>query len=137
MTTPARGRRPVVLYDGHCGFCEWTKGMVTRVDWLRAIEWVPLQSEAAQQFGIPRERLEGRMHVVGVRHVWSGWRAWKQILLRLPLTWIVMVATTAMTPWFGLWWLLFWSPLVNPIGEAGYDWVARNRHRLPGSTCSL
>ena len=33
--------------------------------------------------------------------------------------------------------LLFLTPLSNPLGEAAYRWVARNRHRFGDQTCAL
>jgi predicted DCC family thiol-disulfide oxidoreductase YuxK len=33
--------------------------------------------------------------------------------------------------------VLLFSPLIYPVGEAAYEWVARNRYRLPPRTCKV
>jgi hypothetical protein len=34
--------------------------------------------------------------------------------------------------------LAFVSPILDPLGEIGYGWVARHRHEiLPGESCEL
>jgi predicted DCC family thiol-disulfide oxidoreductase YuxK len=59
----------------------------------------------------------------------------QRILLRLPLLYLAAAVTLWISWAFALLWLLLFSPLVHPPGDVIYRWVARNRSRLPGSTC--
>jgi predicted DCC family thiol-disulfide oxidoreductase YuxK len=124
-----------VIYDGDCGICELTRRVVTALDWLRLLRWIPLQSAEAGTFGIPVERLEAAAHLVTSRRVIAGFPAVRAILLRLPLTYAVIAFSIWLSPWAALPFAFFFSPLARPLGQAGYDWVARNRYRVPGSTC--
>lgn len=127
--------RPIVLYDGTCSFCVASKRMTDRIDVSRALEWLPIQRPEAARFGISRDLLEERMYMVSGDRRWSGFAAWKQILLRLPVFYVVVGASVWITPWALAGWLLLYLPPAAPVGEWVYDWVARNRFRFPGATC--
>ena len=75
--------------------------------------------------------------------VYTGFRAFRAMLLYNPAVYLAAaVALAAVGLWtaavrdglFGVLIVLL-SPLFYPPGEAAYDWVARNRHRLPPRTC--
>jgi predicted DCC family thiol-disulfide oxidoreductase YuxK len=123
------------LYDGYCSFCKACKRVVDLLDWFRAITWIPFQTPEARRFGIDQQLLEQRMYVVTESKRWSGFAAWKQILLRLPALYLGLAASALLWLWSLIPWLLFFAPVFEPIGEHVYDWIARNRHRVPGSTC--
>jgi predicted DCC family thiol-disulfide oxidoreductase YuxK len=129
------GAGAVVIYDELCSFCRTTQRIIASLDWLRSLEWVPLQSPRAERFGIPRESLEKSIYLVAQSGRWSGFAACKKILLRLPVLYILIAASAFLTPWLLVAWLLFFLPPAAPVGERVYDWVARNRFRLPGSSC--
>jgi predicted DCC family thiol-disulfide oxidoreductase YuxK len=136
-----------VYFDRDCGFCQWSVSLVRRLDWTRAFRFVPLQSDEARNLGLEESRNLSQMVLARAGRQWGGWRAVKQLLYRLPLFYLMLAASQLP----GLWWpsllpvsatalalfLLALSPLGNPAGDALYRWVARNRHRFPGSTCSL
>ena len=125
-----------VIYDGDCGFCTRTKEAVEALDWLRTMRWIPLQSPEAARFGIPAEELEAAVFLVHGNHAVHGWEAAKAIALRIPLTYIAAVAAIRKSPWAALAIAALFSPLAAPAGRAAYGWVARNRYRFPGSTCT-
>lgn len=58
---PARNdaRRPVLLYDGECGLCNWIVRFLLREDAVGRMRFAPLQSPAAQAYlrarGLPTE----------------------------------------------------------------------------------
>lgn len=56
---------PVVLYDGECGLCRWTLGVLLRWDRRGALRPAALQSpEAAQLLAdMPEERRMASLHV--------------------------------------------------------------------------
>jgi predicted DCC family thiol-disulfide oxidoreductase YuxK len=133
----------VVIYDGECGFCNLTRQWVSRADFDRLYDWWPFQSDIGETYGIPQKALEEKVHVVADGRVHTGFRAFRAMLLYNPAVYLaIAVALAAVGLWtaavrdglFGVLVVLL-SPLFYPPGEAAYDWVARNRHRLPPRTC--
>lgn len=124
-----------VLYDGYCTMCRACQRVVDRLDWLRIFIWIPFQRPEADRFGVPRSVLENTMCLARGSSRWFGFAAWKQILLRLPIVYVVIAGTALVSPWLLMLWAAFFVPFTEPIGERVYQWVARNRHRIPGSTC--
>ena len=130
-------RTIVVLYDGRCSMCRFSGRVVRSLDWLQQMWWIPFQSPEAERFGIPLDVLENTMCAVGGKRYWFGFAAWKQVLLRLPISYLLIGASAFVSPWVLPLWVAFFIPLTSPIGERVYQWVARNRHRVPGATCRL
>lgn len=126
-----------VIYDGDCGICTRIRRAVERLDWLRVLRWVPQQAVEAAAFGIPAEDLQQRLYVAAGARRWGGFAGVKQMALRVPLFWMVVGASALVSPWLLLGWAVLFSPLAVPVGDRLYAWVARNRYRLPGSTCAL
>lgn len=124
-----------VIYDGDCGFCQSSIDWVERLDWLRTMRFLPLQSEEAGRIaGVPKDVMQRRMQVALSGRTVEGFRAAKAMVIRLPLFWIVVAGLGLLSPWL---WLVVGAgflPVFNGLGMIVYDWVARNRHRLPGST---
>jgi predicted DCC family thiol-disulfide oxidoreductase YuxK len=137
--------RLTVLYDGDCGFCNKTREWISRFDLERLYDWQPYQSGAGDAFGISVEALERRAHVVSPHGVDSGFQAFRMMALYNPLTYFGLAAVAiAVHPAAPLVQnivlaalILGFSPLVRPIGELVYDWVSRNRHRLPPRGCKI
>ena len=135
-----------VLYDGDCGFCETTRRFFERIDFDGIYDWQPFQNGAGERWGIPTAALERAAHVVVDGKIYAGFRAFHAITLYNPLTYFVLalllLASGAVSPVaqaaiaaaaIALYFPLFW-----PIGEAVYQLIARNRHRLPGEkTCKI
>ena len=136
-----------VIYDGDCGLCNKLRQIVTRLDFDSVLIWHPYQSGAGDKYRITLEALEKRMHVVVDRHqVFSGFRAFKQIMFFQAWFWLATTALIALPPDAWSTWrriivgltVAVFLPVFNPIGELVYNWVARNRHRIvPNSTCGL
>jgi predicted DCC family thiol-disulfide oxidoreductase YuxK len=112
-------QRPIVFFDGVCGFCNfWVDFMIAR-DPDGRLAFAPLQGETARQLLPEADRLQLHSLVL-----WTPQRAHRKsaavvrILWRLGGGWMCLG---------GLLWLL---PL--PIRNLGYDVVARNRYRLFG-----
>jgi predicted DCC family thiol-disulfide oxidoreductase YuxK len=132
-----------VLYDGDCGFCARTRAWMERFDLEKLFVWQPFQ-QAKDLYGISREALRHRLYLVTGEKKYSGFGAFKIMALYNPLTYFVML-TALMLPqsvylhhrsWVAIFFLLFFSPLLVPAGEAAYAWIARNRYRiLSGTTC--
>ncbi len=135
--------RPLAIYDGACGFCIWVRKWLERLDWGRAWEWLPLQAPRAQALGIPLEALEARLHLVADDRVWTGFAAFRAMALFQPAAYFAAVLAVlaavrvGLSNWVMAMLLLLFAPFLTPLGEAVYDWVARNRHRIPPRTCQV
>ncbi|MCC6342636.1 MAG: DUF393 domain-containing protein [Bryobacterales bacterium] len=136
----------LVIFDGDCGFCDWCRGQLQRVDFEGVFEWAPYQSGRGSEYGISGEHASRRLQLVtsGGRVI-EGFHAIRRMLIYMPVVWFALFAVIALAPaappWRGLIALsalFFFSPLMNPIGVAAYDLAARNRHRLfKGRSCKL
>ena len=126
-----------VIFDADCDLCQQTRRAVEALDWLGTMHWLPQQDPSASAFGIPLEALGKSVYLVtaGGRS-YHGFDAVKQVLLRLPISYLAGGAAVVRAPWAALPIALFFSPAFHPVGEAAYDWVAANRYLFPGSkTC--
>ncbi len=152
-----------ILYDGDCGFCETTRRFFERFDFDHIYDWQPFQSGAGDHWGIPTAALERAAHVVANGKVYAGFRAFQALTLYTPLTYFVLAALllvagitlpeptsgvivtfapfrpfVAAQPVIAALALALYFPLFRPLGEAAYQLIARNRHRLPGEkTCKV
>jgi predicted DCC family thiol-disulfide oxidoreductase YuxK len=135
----------VVFYDGECGFCNMTRQWISKADFDGIYDWRPFQSGAGANYGISQEALEAKAHVVVGDRVYGGFRAFRVMALYNPAT---SFAAAVLLATVGLWapatcdglfaaLVLLFSPLIYPVGEAAYEWVARNRYRLPPRTCKV
>ena len=115
---------PLLVYDGDCGFC-------TRMDDIalkqlkvacRAVPWQTVDDLAA--LGLTMADVTEKVWWVepGVSKV-SGHRA-------------VAAALRHGSPAFRPVGRLLDADQIAPVAAAGYDLVARNRHRLPGGTAA-
>ena len=128
--------KATVIYDSDCGLCTRVKHAVEALDWLKTMRWIPLSSAEAGEYGIPREQLEQAVYLVSEGCTVRGWSAVKRIVARLPVTYLAGGVLAFRSPWSAAGLALLFTPAFNPLGEILYDWVARNRSRLPASTCA-
>jgi predicted DCC family thiol-disulfide oxidoreductase YuxK len=145
LSWPARPLE--VLYDGTCGFCDWWREQFARLDFDRLFVWLPYQSGSGRAQGIREELASRRLQLVPPGgQVLEGFHAIRRMLVFTPVFWMAILALIATDGAFealrrkiivaGT--LFFFSPLANWIGVAGYDLVARNRHRIfSGRACEL
>jgi predicted DCC family thiol-disulfide oxidoreductase YuxK len=133
-----------VLWDGTCGFCAQAKKWLCIFDCDNMLDWIPHQSGAGEALGITPDQASRRLHIASDGRIWSGFGAFKQMVLWNPV-WHLTAAILLALPGpsqlqrnIAVALLLFlFSPLFAPVGEAAYDLVARNRHRFGNSTCAL
>ena len=112
-------RRPVLLYDGDCGFCREWLGRLQRWDAHHAIEYVPTRERDSVGWlpPLPLAELNRAMHLVlPDGRVYSGARALVALLPLLPRGRLPALA--------------FRLPGVQPIADRIYAWIAARRHRL-------
>ncbi len=111
--------RPVLLYDGNCAFCRAWVGRIRRWDRRSRLAFLP----ASERFSVPDlptlsdDDVDAAMHLVlPDGRVLSGGRAVPELLRLLPGGGVPR--------------LLFHVPGIPWLAGAGYDWVARRRHRF-------
>ncbi len=138
--------RMAVLYDGDCGFCETTRRWFERFDLDGVYRWQPFQSGAGERWGIPVGALERAAHVVADGRIHAGFRAFRAVTLFNPLTYFLLALLLALSgafapgarAWVATLAAALYFPLFRPVGEAVYQLIARNRHRLPGEkSCNV
>src|SRR5262249_22906969 len=131
----------IVIYDGDCGFCERTRRWFERLDLERTFCWRPFQSGAGRPFGITEEMALHRVYLATPGKLYSGFRAFRMMLLYNPaayiVTYVVLAAPGAGDSTFRnilvAILLVVFSPVFAPAGEAVYSVIARNRHKLSRS----
>ncbi|MFG2682031.1 thiol-disulfide oxidoreductase DCC family protein [Streptomyces sp. NPDC048392] len=118
--------RPVLIYDGDCGFCTTAVRVIERRARPRC-EIVPWQQADLGAFGVTRERAQHEvLWATPIGTVYGGADAVAKLLLSAGGAWSVLGAALRLLP-------ARWA------GHAVYRLVANNRSWLPGATeaCSL
>jgi predicted DCC family thiol-disulfide oxidoreductase YuxK len=137
--------RMIVLYDADCGFCTRIRRLWEPFDLEGLFTWKPFQ-QAEDLHGISEDALRQRLYVVTENRKYSGFAAFKIMALYNPLTYFVLLLPLMLPQgvffhhrsWLVVSFLLLFSPVFAPVGEALYAWIARNRHRiLTGESCSV
>lgn len=119
MTTHSKD---TLYYDGACGMCTRTTGILRKLDWLSRLEFrdmikvpieeLPVPMDQAM-LGIPMRTRHGRSMV--------GFPAVRRALLQTPLGFVPS--------------LLLYVPGISHAARAWYDHIARNRAR--SGACSV
>jgi predicted DCC family thiol-disulfide oxidoreductase YuxK len=118
-------RKPLVVYDGACGICGGNLKWLYRLDWFRRFDALPYQSDEVYQAcpQLTREACEQALQLVLLNgRVYSGTDAFREVFLRMPLTFPVGV-------------LMLFPPLSWLLRKL-YPILARNRYRM-GGHCRL
>lgn len=112
--------RPVLVFDGDCGFCTWSAGRVE--EWAQGrLDIAPWQRTDLVCLGLTEDQCARSVQFVeGGRH-WGGAAAIAHALIycRVP------------GPSVGR---LLMRPSIAPLAQRAYVLVAANRHLLPGAT---
>lgn len=118
--------RPVLVYDGDCGFCTTSVRFAQR--WVRPrCEAVPWQFADLAALGVTRARAEHEaLWVTPAGTVYGGAQAVAKALLSAGGAWPLLGALLTLAP-------VRWGAHVV------YRLIADNRHRMPGGTaaCAL
>ena len=112
--------RTVLVFDGDCGFCTWSAGLLQR--WSRAgLAVVPWQHADLRDLGLTAAECARAVQCVAPEGSYSGGQA------------VARALRDCRQPWRSAGVILA-IPALRPLVEHGYSWVADNRYRLPGST---
>ncbi|WP_173531085.1 thiol-disulfide oxidoreductase DCC family protein, partial [Nonomuraea antri] len=114
--------RPVLVFDGDCGFCTVCVAFVRRHLRTRA-EIVAWQAADLGELGVTREQAIYELLWVGERRVHGGAQAVAKLLIDAGLPWSPLG-------------LLLRLPPIRWVAHGVYRLVAGNRHRLPGGTAA-
>jgi len=112
--------RPVLVFDGDCGFCTWSAGLVD--EWAQGrVEIVPWQRAELALLGLTTKECAQAVQFVERGAHWGGAEAIAHALVhcRVP------------GPTVGR---FLMRPSMAPLAERAYKLVAANRHLLPGAT---
>jgi predicted DCC family thiol-disulfide oxidoreductase YuxK len=109
--------RPVVLFDGACGFCTWC--VLAEKRYVRSgLAFIPYQRADLATLGVSAAQAAESVQFVVDGRVLAGARAVAAVLRNGRLPWPVIGG-------------LLDAPAVRPLAERGYRFVARHRGRLP------
>lgn len=115
-----------LIYDRDCAFCTRSARLIQR--WARGkLEILPSQSPGALELhpGLSRAGVARRVYLLSPdNRLWGGAEA--------------VARAAALNPYGGIA-LLYYFPLLRPLFDRLYDWVARNRNLIGGcgDSCSL
>lgn len=120
-------RGPVLLYDGTCGFCaSIVKFVLNREHARRDLQFAHLEGPIASELMSRRPELKSEDSVIWYERASTGQP--ERVLIRFAVA--LRVAEYIGGPWA---FLAAMGRLVpSAIGNAGYDLVARHRHRIAG-----
>lgn len=123
-------QKAILIYDGECRFC------LGGATFLRRFVGWKLRAMASQQAGaleshpdLTQEKTQARLYLVKGDKLYGGMEA--------------VVQTLALRPLGKIAFLYYW-PLLRPLFDEAYDWIARHRYQIFGrvvggcnSTCRL
>ena len=113
--------KPVLIFDGDCGFCTTTANWIEKNS-LIPVEIQPYQWAKLADFGLTEEEAAAKVQLVVGGKVFAGHHCMAKLLLIQP---------NALLKFLGA---VMVMPGVDPISAKVYEWVAANRHKLPGGT---
>lgn len=111
--------RAHLVFDGACGFCTRCVDWLARIDPDQRIEVHPWQGEGVlERFGLTRAQAEASVWLISGERVRSGIHA--------------VAAAIDIARGTRLLGSVVALPVVEPVAQYGYHWVARHRGRFPG-----
>jgi len=113
--------RGVVLFDGDCAFCQRSVRILKSLDWLDRLSFQNARETdhwpaAAEELSLPKMLEEMHLVTPDRQHTYAGFRAFRWMAWRLPLTWLTAP--------------LLYCPGILWLGNRAYRWIARNRYNL-------
>lgn len=118
--------RPVLLYDGECGLCNWVVRRLLAADRAGRLHYAPLQGAPAQAYlkaqGLPTQEFDSLVFVPD----------WRQPTASAPLLRTDGVFAAAREVGGGWRWIAGLQILPRELRDFGYQAVARTRYALFG-----
>ena len=113
--------KPVLIFDGDCGFCTTTANWIEKRS-LTPLEIQPYQWAKLAGFGLTENEAADKVQLVVDGKIFAGHHCMAKLLLIQPNVLLKFVGAVMVMPG------------VDPISAKVYEWVAANRHKLPGGT---
>jgi len=118
-------QRPVLIFDGDCGFCTRTANAVKRLDTQQRFDVLPWQTRGLlAASGLNEQQVTEAAWYIdaeGRKHRGAG------------------AINTALNALGGIYRIASWVyrvPGLKQVEDLIYKWVARNRYLMPGSTAA-
>ena len=119
-------RRPVLLYDGECGLCNWVVRRMLAADRAGRLHYGALQGESAQAYlkarGLPTTDFDSLVFVPD----------WDRPAAHQPLLRTDGALAAARVVGGGWRWIVWLQILPRPLRDLGYKAIARSRYTLFG-----
>ncbi len=117
---------PVLVFDGDCGFCTTTANWIKKRSKI-ALEIAPYQWVDLGRYGLTAEEAAAKVQLVVRGQVFAGHACMAKLLSIQPNVFLKGLGALMMLP--GL----------RAVSAKLYEWIAANRHKLPGGTpaCQL
>lgn len=121
MPKPTEAGTRLLIFDGDCGFCTTTANWIVEHSSV-AVAAKPYQWTNLEPLGLTLDEAEAKVQLVWDDLIYSGHKCFGKLLMiqRNPLIRLVGRVVN--------------SKALDGISARAYDWVAKNRHRLPGGT---
>lgn len=121
MPKPTEAGTRLLIFDGDCGFCTTTANWIVERSSV-AVAAKPYQWTNLEPLGLTLDEAEAKVQLVWDDVIYSGHKCFGKLLMiqRNPLIRLVGRVVN--------------SKALDGISARAYDWVAKNRHRLPGGT---
>jgi predicted DCC family thiol-disulfide oxidoreductase YuxK len=113
--------KPILIFDGDCGFCTTTANWIEKRS-LTPVEIQPYQWAKLADFGLTEKEAADKVKLIFEGKIFAGHHCMAKLLLIQPNILLKFVGAVMVMP--GL----------DPISAKVYEWVAANRHKLPGGT---
>ncbi|WP_138274849.1 thiol-disulfide oxidoreductase DCC family protein [Rhodoluna limnophila] len=113
--------KPVLIFDGDCGFCTTTANLI-REKSSTPIEIHPWQFIDVTKYGLTQAQTMDKVFVVEGVKTFGGHRAFAKILLLQKNPLLTLAGA-----------LIMYTPIAW-LARPGYRLVAKYRHKLPGGT---
>ena len=110
----------LLIFDGDCAFCTSSTKLFQRITKGR-IPTIPYQLANLAEHGLTAQQCERALQYVNSHGVFEGHLAVAQALKDSKTAWAIVGH------------LLTW-PIISSAAFVVYDWVSKNRNRLPGGT---
>jgi predicted DCC family thiol-disulfide oxidoreductase YuxK len=104
-----REGRWVFYYNGHCGFCRRWVGRAQKIT-LRRVEWRDFHQHGAEVAHLNLRFDRAAYLVIDRRTAFPGFRAFRRLLLAMPLLWLLLP--------------LVYLPGARPLGDVLYRYIS-------------
>lgn len=114
-------RRPLLLFDGSCGFCKWSVGILKKMDMFCVLEYKNfydyIDLGAPLPAGLTTDDVLRRMYLVeDGSDAYGGYRVFRRICWHIPMMYVLIP--------------VIFFPGMGIVGPILYDLVAKNRKCL-------